>query len=441
MSLFYAFDSQAQTWTEMTLPIIDEPISGLSEIQVISQTEIYAVGFKGDDPFSTKVCYLLRWDGAVWTEILTPISSIPSSFEVISQNDVYVLAGNELWHFDGADWVDLTNSLPHYNSNPNFDPRTLKKMISFGQNDVWIIGGIDGSISGSGQTLDTYAVHWDGNEWTETPIPQIGGSGDFNYLEAVDGSSANDIWAVGRGLAQGDGTTKCGVYHYNGSSWSLENILVNAAGTTDMRDVDVVSENNIWISGDYAPSQAEITPLYMHFDGAAWNTISSSSISQNQRDAICELNSQNVWSGAFGDFTFYNGTNWTKPTTVMSSIGGSIKDIKRTGNGLIAVGQDANLNAFALYLEEVPLSISKDLIFNSVSVFPNPASNNLNVNLNNESDFEKVIFKIYDCQKRLIRQTNSAGQNNTLNLSGLSNGIYLLVVIPSTSNSYRFIKN
>ena len=58
--------------------------------------------------------------------------------------------------------------------------------------NVWAVGEyFDGSI------YKTMIVHWDGSAWTQVPSPNLSGATQ-NVLKAVRGSSATNVWAVGR---------------------------------------------------------------------------------------------------------------------------------------------------------------------------------------------------------------------------------------------------
>lgn len=61
-----------------------------------------------------------------------------------------------------------------------------------------------------------------------------------------------------------------------------------------------------------------------------------------------------------------------------------------------------------------------------VSVFPNPASGVLNVNLNNSSN---SIFNLFDASGRKVMSKNLVNANNTIDIVGLAKGIYQVQVV------------
>jgi hypothetical protein len=63
---------------------------------------------------------------------------------------------------------------------------------------------------------------------------------------------------------------------------------------------------------------------------------------------------------------------------------------------------------------------------NSISVFPNPASGVLNVNLNNSSN---SVFNLFDAAGRKVMSKNLVNVNNTIDIIGLAKGIYQVQVV------------
>ncbi|UQB67229.1 T9SS type A sorting domain-containing protein [Epilithonimonas zeae] len=78
-----------------------------------------------------------------------------------------------------------------------------------------------------------------------------------------------------------------------------------------------------------------------------------------------------------------------------------------------------------------------DFSKNSVSVYPNPVTEKLNVSM----DFKKTeIAEIYSLEGRKISETTINSNNNVINVSNLNKGVYLLK-IKGTDIVQKFIKN
>jgi hypothetical protein len=69
--------------------------------------------------------------------------------------------------------------------------------------------------------------HWNGTTWTPSAIP--------DYLNAISGRAANDIWAVGLGATR----------FYNGTTW----FSVSPAGSPSFYDVWVRAADDVWAVG------------------------------------------------------------------------------------------------------------------------------------------------------------------------------------------------
>jgi hypothetical protein len=62
----------------------------------------------------------------------------------------------------------------------------------------------------------------------------------------------------------------------------------------------------------------------------------------------------------------------------------------------------------------------------NITVYPNPASGVLNVNLNNSSN---SVFNLFDAAGRKVMSKNLVNANNTIDIIGLAKGIYQVQVV------------
>jgi hypothetical protein len=63
-----------------------------------------------------------------------------------------------------------------------------------------------------------------------------------------------------------------------------------------------------------------------------------------------------------------------------------------------------------------------------ISLYPNPATDQLSVDLNSLTTVEGIIAEIYNLQGSVMKLTNLTSGHNTISLDGISNGLYLLQV-------------
>jgi uncharacterized delta-60 repeat protein len=142
---------------------------------------------------------------------------------------------------------------------------------------------------------------------------------------------------------------------------------------------------------------------------------------------IVRLNADGSKDTSFNTGTGFNNAVWT---------------IQQQADGKILVGgnfttyNDDNSSAFLIGLHsEQSLSSNSFNLDKTVVVYPNPVKDILHLQLNNFSTLQSV--KIYDLQGKIVLQDTK----DNLNLSNLSNGLYLIKVITSDGEfTKKFIK-
>jgi len=116
-------------------------------------------------------------------------------------------------------------------------------------NDVWAVGGNDTTTtSRMGRTLHTSgSTNGKNPTWTEYD------SQSFNELNAIWGSSSNDVWAVGNAGV---------VRRWTGASpkrWQI----VDVPTEDDLTGVWGSGANDVWVVGEHG--------TILHFDGTTWS--------------------------------------------------------------------------------------------------------------------------------------------------------------------------
>jgi hypothetical protein len=96
-------------------------------------------------------------------------------------------------------------------------------------------------------------------------------------------------------------------------------------------------------------------------------------------------------------------------------------------------------NRFELLFKNSTTNLDRLLVLNtSVSVYPNPASDLLNINISN-AGFKNSSLRIYNIEGQQILSTNMIGANAQLNTESLSNGIYF-VIITNENGFFKTVK-
>ena len=226
-----------------------------------------------------------------------------------------------------------------------------------GPDDVWAVGRHTGATSAS----DTLALHWDGSGWTHVPTPgesmfgaqgfqfegvyapgggtvwfvgsaascvrgegyvvRRNGDGSFDEFcvgipinaaaryRDVDGIGADDIWAVGGRGGAASGVGRAIAAHWDGSSWTPNNPPQTNFGEV-LEAVVVIASDDVWATGTYdriVDNVATATPLFWHWDGAAWTRHESPGFA---RDLVA-FASDDVYGVSGRRVVHWDGQSWS----------------------------------------------------------------------------------------------------------------------------------
>ncbi len=199
--------------------------------------------------------------------------------------------------------------------SPGSTTNSLFGVAAVSPNDVWAVGGSDVDPS-----LPSMIQHWDGTQWSIVLSPNPGTS--TNLLLGVKAVSANDVWAVGYYSSSGPSRTL--VEHWDGTQWSVIP-SPNSGTTTDntLRQLAVISANDIWAVGEYNNSIGYANPLTEHWDGTQWSIVPSPSPGPNQTISylygVSAISTNDIWAVGFynapgGQHTFtihWDGVQWS----------------------------------------------------------------------------------------------------------------------------------
>ena len=186
--------------------------NGFSSVWGSAPNDVWAVGggFEPDGDYASPV---LHWDGTTWTTAYTcnPQGSREASGGFVSRLvDVRGVAGGSVWSvgvcyagFEPTGFVarGLADQRLIGGLAPLAEHRFLDAVWASSDSDVWAASATDGEFQGIFPTM----LHFDGAAWTESSDLDTMGIRD------LDGTSANDIWAVG---------TNGRRVHFDGTAWT-----------------------------------------------------------------------------------------------------------------------------------------------------------------------------------------------------------------------------
>lgn len=254
-------------WAEVPVPspLLNGHVQSrkLYALAAVGPADVWTTGPSNGDP-----THLDHWDGRAWTAYPIPRrNSVFRSLAAHTTTDVWA-AGEAfngphpqtlIAHWDGHAWTQVPSPAPDA-SYSEFDG-----IAAFATADAWAVGTVVTATTGS-MTSSGLLAHWDGQTWRGVPAPA--GAGVFS-LNAVAGSAADDVWAVGTA------TRGAVTLHWDGHTWQVVPVPTGAP-TAELRHIAVRGRAEAWTVGYTVSHQTNSTqPLILHWDGRAWQETAS----------------------------------------------------------------------------------------------------------------------------------------------------------------------
>jgi hypothetical protein len=251
-----------------------------------SASDIFAVGAGG---------IILRYDGSGWTAVPSGTTVNLVAVHGRSATEVYAAGGNTVLRFDGTSWAP--SAAP--------PPKASLRGVWAGASEALFGAGY--GVNGGGALLSRAGSS---EPWkvVETPAPTI--------IEAVWGSSASDIFAVGqRGI----------IVHYDGSRWQR---MEHPAKSENFSGVWGASPQDVYVVGRRAT---------LHYDGKEWTRMPGVT---DYHAAVWGSSPNNVYAVGFPGIDRFDGKSWTHVYTAQHTLlavwGASASDVFAVGeSGLI----------------------------------------------------------------------------------------------------------
>jgi uncharacterized repeat protein (TIGR01451 family) len=190
-------------------------------------------------------------------------------------------------------------------SSPSPSGATLSGVVSISPRDAWAVGG---------RGAHSLIEHVDGGPWAIVAAPDIG------PLIGVDGTSSDDVWAVGNG----------GILHWNGVAWQ-----VSPAPAVTLTGVVAIAPDDAWAVGDAT----------LHWDGTSWSQVASPAVGQLQ--SVDASAGDDVWALGQGRVIHWNGTAWIEVPAHFRSTPRSIAVVAPTDVWVFGLSQSFRRRMFA----------------------------------------------------------------------------------------------
>jgi hypothetical protein len=309
-------------WRRTKTPLPEgQPYGTLQSISVVSDDDVWAVGYASVVSGGASTTLAEHWNGKRWSVVPTaePEGSTWSALQsvtAISADNVWAVGyfynsgdgGSVIEHWDGSQWSLVASADPAGAYKPGLQAVTARSA-----SDIWAVG----SYFDDSGAADTLIEHWNGTKWRLVASPDEPGSPDTE-LHAVTAPAKGDVWATGFAFT---GSTYIPVAaHWDGTSWQLMHAVVpNGSQDAYLYGVTAVGAHALWATGYYITGGAYQT-LAERWNGKAWRVVSTQDVSggSNYLFGVDAISKDSVWAAGFAftdhDVPFveqYDGTQWT----------------------------------------------------------------------------------------------------------------------------------
>lgn len=243
--------------------------------------------------------------GCAW-QIFKPPNPNPSfnglvGVTAVAANDVWAFGGSnatpplQVQHFNGTSWSLVPT--------PALPPSTrVNSMRAVSSNDVWAVGSQSGGSKGDLPLV----VHWDGTRWSVVHNPA---ENQNATLFSVAPIGVTFVWAVG--FLNAGGTIQPLIEHFNGRRWVTDNVYI-PPNQSILQAVTGTSLNDIWAGGYGGGSSGALIERWDRSTGS-WNQ-SPTSVG-SYIDSMSARSSSDVWAvgppNSTGLFVErWDGTSW-----------------------------------------------------------------------------------------------------------------------------------
>ena len=227
-----------------------------------SACDVWAVG-TANGPASTTVTAIERWNGVGWTVMPSPSPGSSQNtlrgIALVSATDAWAVGGYlgtttdqpliERWN--GHAWSVIPSPTVG-------NAGSLSDVVAFTHHDAWAVG-----YRVQGTVVHALVERWNGRHWKVSPIPNVGAG--TSSLEAIGGTGADDLWAVGAHV----NANRPLALHWNGQHWKLVPSPTPGPFAT-FRSVSAIGTDDVWAVGDHGPAYSIRWPSIGTDTGGGW---------------------------------------------------------------------------------------------------------------------------------------------------------------------------
>jgi hypothetical protein len=209
-------------------------------------------------------------------------------------------------HWNGTSWTVVPTPTPVPNcedGNIQWGGNSLNAVDGVSSRDMWAVGN-------TCYGMNTLFEHWDGTTWSMVPGPGLPKGDEWATLSGVAAISSSNVWAVGY---RSSGWTEALIEHWDGNSWTIVPGARLGGTGSYLSAVAATGPNDVWAIGGNGGGN-----LIEHFDGTSWSAVSSPQPQGAALTGITAISPTNVWavgpqrnSGHLTLVMHYDGSSWT----------------------------------------------------------------------------------------------------------------------------------
>jgi plastocyanin len=133
-----------------------------------------------------------------------------------------------------------------------------------------------------------------GPAWATASTPNASST---NFLYGIDGSSTNDVWAVGD-WSDADEIVHPLIQHWDGAAWSEVDSPDSGAASSSLVGVAAVDADTAWAAGSFVDSDSTTSALLQQWDGQDWSLVPLPPITATDDDlyGISARSASDAWA-------------------------------------------------------------------------------------------------------------------------------------------------
>jgi ligand-binding sensor domain-containing protein len=396
-------------WTNYTTGGL--PGNIINTIAIDAQGNKWFGVIKSNHPTGYLPAGISKFDDTTWT--------IYTTADGLAGNHVYAIAIDA----EGNKWFGTDGGVSKFNNTTWTTYDTLGLITGDAEGNIWF--------------ATSYGVSkFDGTTWTT--------------YDTLDGLLSCSVDAIAIDLEGnkwfGYGYEGKGVTKFDGINWTNYTIADGLADNI-VYEIAIDAEGNKWFGyvgdGYHTNKGKGVTK----FDGINWKTYTiADGLVDNRVDVIAIDAEGNKWFGCYGMYDWeqdknigggiskFDGINWTTYTTEDGLASNHVNAIAIDAEGnkwfgctesSIESNQSNNEGGVSKLSADSTGTIIKTIKENHLNFYPNPVQNVLHINLSGETGG----LQIFDISGKCLLQKQITGNERTVDVSGLEEGIYIIKII------------